>query len=99
MSESLGCIEKKGEVEGERPLISSELESDIKGSNLVAEEKGEDERVRLVSEDEILTEKQRENKRNTCTDAQTLKFAQELTKDCSRTQGKLKTLSYLLYQR
>ena len=87
VSESLGCTQEKGEVEGERPLISSELASEIEGSSLVSEEKGEDERARLVCQDEILMQKQRENERKTGTDAKTLKFAQELTEELIKDLG------------
>ena len=61
MSESLGCTQEKGEDVREKPLISSELVSEKKSSNLVAEAKREVVRERLVSHDEILMQKQREN--------------------------------------
>ena len=48
-SESLSCSQEKGEVVCEKPLISSELVSEIESTNLAAEEKGEDVRERLVS--------------------------------------------------
>ena len=54
MSESLSCSQEKGEAVCEKPLISSELVSDIESTSLAAEEKGKDVRERLVSQDEIL---------------------------------------------
>ena len=78
LSESLGCTQEKGEVVCEKPLISSELVSEKEGSNLVAEEKGEAERVRSVSQDEILMQKQREIERKAGTGCQNSSI-------CSRT--------------
>ena len=49
LSEGLSRSQEKGEVESERLLISSEFASEIEGSSLEAEVKGEAERVRLVS--------------------------------------------------
>ena len=55
MSERLGCSQKKGEIECEKPLISSELacEKEKESTSLDANKKGENERVRQVSQDEI----------------------------------------------
>ena len=66
-----------------KPLISSELESEKESSILAVEVKGNDERVRKVSQDEIPKKEKREIDRNAGTnlDAKTLQFAWELTKE------------------
>ena len=64
----------------EKPLISSELVGEKESTSLVAEEKGEVVRERLVSQDEILMQKQREIERNAGIEAKILQFAQELTR-------------------
>ena len=58
-------------------------------SNLATEVKGEAERVRKVSQDEILMKEKRENERNAGTnlDAKTLKFSQELTEELIKDSG------------
>ena len=63
------------------------MASEIEGSSLAAEVKGEAERVRLVSQDEILMQEKIENERTTGTDAKTLKFAQELTEELIKDSG------------
>ena len=59
-SESLSCSQEKREDVCEKPLISSELVGEKESTSLVAEEKGEIVRDKLVSHDEILMQKQRE---------------------------------------
>ena len=79
----LGCFQEKGEVVCEKSLIFSELVGEKESSSLAAEAKGEDERVRKVSHDEILMKEKREIERNAGTnlDAKTLHFSQELTEE------------------
>ena len=81
MSEGLSCSQKKGEDVCEKPLISSELVSENEGTSLVAEEKGEIAREILVSQDEILMQKQREIERKAGTEDMLFQFAQELTEE------------------
>ena len=68
------------------PLISS-MASEIEGSSLSAEVKGEGERVGKVIQDEILMKEKRENERNAGTNAKTLKFSQELTEELIKDLG------------
>ena len=56
-SESLSCSQEKGEDMCEKPLIFSELVGEKESTSLVAEEKGEVVRERLVIQDEILMQK------------------------------------------
>ena len=71
----------------EKPLISSELVSKDESTSLVAEEKGEDVRERLVSQDEILMQQKRENERKAGTKDKLLHFAKELTKELIKDTG------------
>ena len=82
IEERLVCNKSKGEDVSEGHPISSRVTSEpvCEGSNLVAEEKGE--KVRLVSQDEILMKEHRENVRKTCTSQDlSVIFAKKLTED------------------
>ena len=64
MSKGLDCSQEKGEVVCEKSLISSELACEKESSSLAAEVKGDAERVRKVSQDEILMKEKGEIERN-----------------------------------
>ena len=61
--------------------------SENEGTSLVAEEKGEIARESLVSQDEILMQKQREIERKTGTEDMLFQFAQELTEELIKDIG------------
>ena len=71
----------------EKPLISSELVGENESTILADEEKGEDVRERLVIQDEILMQKQREIEKKTGTEDKLLQFAQELTEELIKDIG------------
>ena len=67
IEEELVCHQAKGEDVSEGHCISSRVANEpvCEGSSIVAEEKGE--KVRIVSQDEILMKEKRENERKACT--------------------------------
>ena len=87
MSESLSWSQEKREAVCEKPLISSKLVGQNESTSLAAEEKGEDVRERLVSQDENLMQKQREIDRKAGTEDKLFQFAQELTEELIKDIG------------